>query len=137
MFSAVFQWILSFLSAPILNSLVDAYKAKLASTNTTDQKALDLAVADLQAQIEARKLATTLGTQSKVAAIVQAAFAFPVVVYMNKILLVDLVFGEWTHSSTPAVQGSVGVWCGLIISFFFGGAIISNAVTQITGRFKK
>ncbi len=131
------NWILSFLSTPLLNSLVEAYKAKLASTNTTDQKAVDLAVKDLEAQIEARKQATTLGTQSKVAGIVQAAFAFPVVVYLNKILIVDLVFGAWTHSSTEAAQGSVGTWCGLIIGFYFGGNIVSNVVAQVTTRFKK
>ncbi len=131
------NWILSFLSTPLLNSLVEAYKAKLASTNTTDQKAVDLAVKDLEAQIEARKQATTLGTQSKVAGIVQAAFAFPVVVYLNKILIIDLVFGAWTHSSTEAAQGSVGTWCGLIIGFYFGGNIVSNVVTQVTARFRK
>lgn len=131
------NWILQLLAAPVLNKLLEAYKAKLASTNTTDQKAVELAVEDLRAQIEARKQATALGTQSQVAAIVQAAFAFPVVVYVNKVLIIDLVFGAWTHASTDPVQGAVGTWCGLIISFYFGGAIISNVVTQVTGRFRK
>jgi hypothetical protein len=43
------QWILSALSAPVFNTIVEAYKAKLASANERDKLAVDLAVKEIEA----------------------------------------------------------------------------------------
>lgn len=130
----MFQWVLSFLTAPILNSLVEAYKARLGALNTTEQHAVDLAVADFQADIEARKVAASVQSTT-IGGIVDAAFAFPIVVYLNKILIWDMVLG-W-GSTDPIKDPTVLSWTGLIVGFYFGGRIASSIVSQVVTIFRK
>ncbi len=127
------QFILSFISAPLLNSVVDAYKAKLASVNSTDAHAIDLAKADLLAQIEARKQAVALGG-NRLAALIQDTLGLILVLYVGKVVVWDTMLGL---GSTPAIHGDVGAWLGLIISFFMGGQIVSNVVSTVARRFGK
>jgi hypothetical protein len=125
--------ILSFLGGPVIQGLVNAYKARLASVNTTEAHAIDLAKADLMAQIEARKDATALAG-TPVARFVQLGFAIPPMLYSAKIIIWDTMLGWGT---TPAIHGDVAVWCNLIISFFFGGQIVSGVVGGISRIFRK
>lgn len=127
------QTILGFLTAPILNSVVDAYKAKLASVNSTDAHALELAKADLMAQIEARKTAVALAG-NRFAALIQNLLGLIVVLYVGKVVVYDTMLGL---GSTPAIRGDVGVWLGLIVSFFMGGQIVSSVVNTVAHRFGK
>jgi hypothetical protein len=50
----MWQWLASFLTAPIINGFLDAYKAKLDSQNTQGAQAADVARAALLAEVEAR-----------------------------------------------------------------------------------
>lgn len=125
--------ILSFLGGPLINGAINAYKAKLESTNTTDAHAADLAKADLLAQIEARKQATILAG-SPWGSRIQAAFGAIVLLYVGKVVIWDTMLGL---GSTPAVRGDVATWMSLIISFFMGGQVVSSAVATIASRFKR
>lgn len=124
---------LSFLGGPVINGLIGAYKAKLDSVNTQDAHAIDLAKADLMAQIEARKEATALAG-NRFAALIQSLFGLIVVMYVGKVVIWDTMLG-W--GSTPAIHGDVATWMSVIISFFMGGQIVSSVVNTVARRFGK
>lgn len=139
--------LLSFLGGPVVTGLVNAYKAKLQATNTTDEHAVDLAKADLLAQIEARKQATALAG-TPVIRVAQAAALWVVVIYIAKAIIWDKVVasfvgcaghtvpGTCVSFTTDPIGGTVAVWVGLIISWAFGAQITSNVVSAIARRFK-
>lgn len=131
---SIISGVLSFLGGPLLANLVAAYKAKLESVNSTDQKALDLAVADLNAQIEARKQASILGAGNRLAGFIQALFGLIGVSFVGKCVVWDTMLGL---GSTPALHGDVATYMTLTISFFMGGQIISGVVNTVARRFGK
>src|SRR5262245_53498306 len=82
---AMLQWLLSFITAPVLNSIVDAYKARLAAANAQDKLAVDLAVKEIEAEIEARKSANAIiiAEQGRWwTSIIRPLAALPVVIFM-------------------------------------------------------
>ena len=54
------QWLAQFLTAPIINGFLNAYKAKLAAANAQGAQAVEVARAALLAEIEARKSANAV-----------------------------------------------------------------------------
>src|SRR5207253_9131271 len=58
--SVMLQWLASFLTAPLSQGALDAYKAKLSAANAEDKIAADLAVKEIEAEIEARRQAATI-----------------------------------------------------------------------------
>lgn len=140
--------LLSFLGGPVVTALVNAYKAKLDAANTTDMHAVDLAKADLLAQIEARKEATALAG-APVIRVAQAAALWIVVIYIAKAVIWDKVVASFVGCSghtvpgtcdtftTDPIGGTVAVWVGLIISWAFGAQITSSVVSAISRRFTK
>lgn len=125
--------LLSFLGGPLVNGLVNAYKAKLAASNTTDIQALELAKADLQAQIQAREEAVALAG-GRLSSLVQTLFALPIIIYEFKVIVWDKVLGL---GSTDPLTGAVGTWAGLIIGFYFGGKVVTGVVNVVAKRFSK
>jgi hypothetical protein len=123
--------IFKFLSGPLLGKLVDGYKAKLESGNTSERIAADLAGRELavqQAEIQAQ-------TQLRIAQIGHwytpenlAAYIF--VAYLGKVVIYDVMLGLGT---TDAIRGNVGEWLGLIAMFLFGKRGIEN-VARILKR---
>ena len=53
-------WLASLIGGPILNGLIEGYKAKLDAANTNDRIAADLAAKDIEAQIAARQQASAI-----------------------------------------------------------------------------
>lgn len=128
--TAILTWLASLLTGPVISGLTDAYKAKLASVNSTDQKAVDLALADLNAQIEARKISASLaGTRLGV---VQELFGLVTFGFFSKVVVYDKMLG-W--GSTDPITGDMGTVFMLVISFYFGGPIVSGVVNRVTSRF--
>lgn len=128
--TAIFTWLASVLSGPVVNGLLDAYKAKLASVNSTDQKAVDLAVADLNAQIEGRRLAASLaGTPL---GLIQRAFGWVAFSFFAKAVVWDSMLG-W--GSTPDLVGSTATVYTMVVGLYFGAPIVSGAVNRVVGRF--
>lgn len=130
---------LSFLGGPVINGLIGAYKAKLDSVNTQDAHAIDLAKADLLAQIEARKQATILAAIPS-ASLVQRLFAWPVVLYVWKLIVYDKIFAPWfgwSHGSTDPLDGWIGIVATTIVSFYMGGQIVSGVISTVARRFGK
>lgn len=126
------QWLISLLSGPILNTLLDGYKAKLAAGNTTDKLAVDLAVKEIEAEILARAEAT------KVMALENGRWwtAAPrsLVQWSLAVHVTAVVFTNLTGWGTiPAIGGDIGNWFGMIMAFWFGGRTIEK-VAQIFKR---
>lgn len=120
------QWILSILSAPVFNSIVDAYKAKLAAANTQDKLAVDLAVKEIEAEIAARAQASAIIVAEQGrwwTSMIRPLAALPVVIYIWKVVVYDKVFGLGT---TDPITGDVGTWAGVIITTYFGGRTIEK-----------
>jgi hypothetical protein len=131
---AIFTWLASLLTGPLLKGALDAYKQKLAAGNTSEKIAADIAVRELtvqQAEIEAQK-------QLKIAEIGHwyeptHLFAYIMVVYFGKIVIYDKVLGSITGGSTDPITGSGGEWAGLIMTFYLGKRGIEN-VARILKR---
>src|SRR5206468_7798063 len=86
------QWILSVLSAPVFNSIVDAYKAKLAAAHTPDKLAVDLAVKEIEAEIAARAQASAIIVAEQGrwwTSMIRPLAALPVVIYIWKVIVYD------------------------------------------------
>jgi hypothetical protein len=121
--------IISFLGGPVIKGLIDAYQLHLASVNTSEATAADLAGKEIAAE--------TVETQSimqlKIAEIghpwepEKLAF-YIALLFLAKCVVWDTVLGLGT---TPPLRGDVSNWCGLIMSFYFGKRTFENVARII------
>src|SRR3954447_25294912 len=102
----MWQWLASFLNAPIINGFLDAYKAKLDSQNTQGAQAVDVARVALLAEVDARKSANAIiiAEQGRwYTAMIRPLLALPVIIYLWKVIVWDKVLGWGT---TDAIAGT-------------------------------
>lgn len=119
-------WLLSFLSGPLLNGLVSAYREKLAAKGAEDALAVDLAKKEIEGEIAARAQASAIiiAEQGRWwTSIIRPLAALPVVIYIWKILVWDKVLGWGT---TDPIEGLVAQWAGIIVTTYFGGRTIEK-----------
>lgn len=129
------QWILSLIASPLLGKLVDAYKAKLANATQQDVMAVDLAKAELLADIEARKIASSvvIAEQGRwYTAIIRPLIAIPVAIFIWKVIVWDKVLG-W--GVTDALDVNLWNVVMVIIGSYFGGRSLEK-VAQVFARRK-
>jgi hypothetical protein len=125
------QWLAQFLTAPIVNGFIEAYKAKLAAENTSDHTAAALAGKAIEAEIEARRSAQAviIAEQGRwYTAIIRPLLAAPVVVYLWKVIVWDKVMGLGT---TDVISGEVAVWAGTIVTAYVGGRSLEKIARTI------
>lgn len=103
---------------PILAQLLKAHEQAAASADHQ-------AMAMIQARVDALKGAYALA-QTAAGQIIVAAFAFPVWVYICKIIIWDKVLGFYTHGTTDPINGAVEIWVGMIMAFIFGHGLVSR-----------
>src|SRR6266566_5118641 len=128
------QWLAQFLTAPIINGFLNAYKAKLAAANAQGAQAVEVARAALMAEIEARKSANAviLAEQGRwYTAIIRPLLAAPVVIYLWKVIVWDIVLGLGT---TDAIGGDVAAWAGSIVTAYVGGRSLEKIARTIWRR---
>ena len=121
MISLFLKPLLSLFGGPIINGLLDGYKAKLAAGNTTERHAVDLAKKEIEADIEAKAEARKIIIAEQgwwVTAMIRPMFAFPLILYWSKIVIWDKMLG-W--GVTDAITGAPGEWAGVIIGAYFLG----------------
>ena len=130
-------WLLSLITGPVLNAItgpfLEAYKAKLAAANQQDAKAVELAVAEIQAEIESRKQAGAIiiAEQGRwYTACVRPLIVLPFAVYIWKVVIWDIVLG-W--GQTDAIRGDLANLMMVVIGSYFGGRTIEK-VAQIFKR---
>ncbi len=122
----MWSWLASFLGGPLVSALINAYKAKLAATNTQDRLAVDLAVKEIEAEIEARKHASAIiiAEQGRwYTAIIRSLLALPIIIYLWKVIVWDKVLGL---GSTDPITGMIADWSGLILTAYVGGRSIEK-----------
>lgn len=122
----MWTWLLSFLSGPLLNNLVAAYKIKLQSDNAQDKIAADLAGRELQVQ----QREAELQTQYRIAEIghwyePDKIMGYCVALLLAKIVVWDTCLGLGT---TNLHQGWMTSTANIIVMFYFGKRGIENAV---------
>ena len=128
------QWLASFLTAPVINGVIEAYKAKLSEENSEGQMAADLAAKAIEAEIEARKSADALMTAEQgrwYTAIIRPLLALPVVIFMWKVIVWDKVLGL---GSTDALMGDVATWSGAIVTTYVGGRSLEKIAKTIWAK---
>lgn len=103
--------LIKLIGGPIVAGLIDAYKAKLQAGNTDNKIAADEAASEIASK-----------TQLKVAEIShpfepEKLGFYLVLFYMAKVMIWDKCFHMGT---TDPVEGTVGIWAGMIVAFYYG-----------------
>lgn len=126
-------WLLSFLSGPLLQKIFDAYKLRLEAKTTTEAKAVELAQAEIMAEIASRQAAKEIiiAEQGRwFTAIIRPLFAFPFIIYIWKLVVWDKVF---KLGATDSLGDNLTSVMMTIIACYFGGRTIEK-VAQIFKR---
>src|SRR4051794_24757360 len=119
-------WLASLLGGQVITGLINAYKAKLDAANTQDRIAAELAAKEIEAEIAAQKEASAviIAEQGRwYTAIIRQLLAFPLVIYLWKVIVWDKVLGL---GSTDPVTGMVAEWIGMIVTAYVGGRSIEK-----------
>lgn len=127
------KWLVNILSLPILNSFVAAYKAKLEAGNTKDAKAVELAVAEIQAEIAARHAAKEVIIAEQghwYTAVIRPLFALPFVIFAWKVIVWDKVLKMGT---TDAIDPNMWSVFMAVVASYFG----LSAIDRIAKVFKR
>lgn len=120
------SFLLTLISGPLLSGLIGAYKAKLEAMNSTEARAVELAEAEIQAEIQANAEASKIIQIEQgwwVTAIIRPLLAFPVIIYFWKVIVWDKVFNL---GSTDPLNGMIGDWAGMIIIAYVGGRTVEK-----------
>ena len=127
-------WLASLIGGPIINALIEGYKAKLDAANTHDRIAADLAAKDIEAEISARKeaSATIIAEQGRwYTAIIRPLLALPLIIYFWKVIVWDKVLGL---GATDPLTGMVSDWAGTIVTAYVGGRTVEKVARTLGGR---
>lgn len=133
----VLSWLGSLLGGPFAKAAVDAYKAKLAASNSADQHSADLlaremAVEQREAEVNADIVKAEQGRWYT--AIVRPLFAAPFIVFLWKVIVWDKVLGAWTMGTTPNLSPDLWQWGGVVLTAYFAGRSLEKAAAIIKGR---
>lgn len=127
------SWLASFLSGPIVNGLIGAYKARLEAGNTSERIAADLAARELMVEQREREVATqvVIAEQGRwYTALPRPLFAAAFIIYVWKVVVWDKVLGL---GSTDALSGDVAQWAMIVLTAYFGGRSLEK-VARIIAR---
>jgi len=130
----MWTWLASFLGGPIVNGVIEAYKARLAAANSQDAVAADLAGKAIAAEIEARRSADAviIAEQGRWwTAIIRPLLALPVIIYLWKVVVWDKVLAL---GSTDPLAGDVAQWAGMIVTTYVGGRSLEKIASTIWSR---
>ena len=122
----MWTWLATLLGGPVVNGLINAYKAKLEAANTQDRIAADLAAKEIEAEIAARKQASAIliAEQGRwYTAVIRPLLALPIVIYLWKVIVWDKVLGL---GATDPITGMVTDWAGVIVTAYVGGRTIEK-----------
>lgn len=126
-------WLGNLLGGPFAKAAVEAYRAKLDSTNTSERIAADIALRDLALQQREQELRTQVNLadgQHWYAAVIRPLFALPFIIYLAKVVVWDKVLA-WgvTDPLSPDLLGTFKT----VLSFYFVGRSVEK-VAQIIAR---
>jgi hypothetical protein len=119
-------FIANLFAGPIIGALTSAYKAKLAAGNTTEAKATELAIKEIEGQIEARKVEASILREEQgwwVTALIRPLLALPFIIFTFKVVVWDKVFGWGVTDALDARMWDVFM---LVVGAYFGGRTIEK-----------
>jgi hypothetical protein len=130
------QWILSFISAPLFNTLLKGWQAKLDANTAAGVQAADVAKAAMAAEVQQRAVnagvvTATLGhwpTALPMTIVMMSAAAF-----FTKCVVWDNLLGWGT---TDPLGGDVQTSYNLIMAFWFGSAGVRGSIAAIRGLWR-
>lgn len=123
---------LAFIGGPVINGAISAYRERLKYVDQKDEHALELARADMMAQIEARK-ALVVALKYPLVQTMQFLMAFPYACFIAKVIIWDKLLKLGT---TDPIGGAVGVWGAMVVGFYFGAPLASPLIDAVTKRFR-
>jgi hypothetical protein len=126
-------WLASLITGPLLQAGVDAYKVKLASGNTSERIAADVAERELSVEQRERELATQLLIAERgnwITRWVRPLWALPFVLFTWKVIVWDMILGL---GSTPELRGWNATLGVTVATAYFGGRTIES-VARILKR---
>jgi hypothetical protein len=121
----MWQILANLLGGPIVSGLIKAYQAKLASDNTSERIAADLAARELAVQ---QNIADE-GRWWTAAPRAIACWSFAI--FIAKCVVWDKVFGL---GSTDPLTGSLDTWAGWLMALWFGGRSAEKVARIIARR---
>lgn len=130
----MWQWLASLLTGPLIKGALDAYKAKLAAGNTSENIAADLATRELAVEQREREVAAQIVIAEQgnwFTRSVRPLWALPFVIYTWKLVVWDKVLGAWTHSATDPLSGGMETMIVTVAAAYFGGRTIENVARII------
>ena len=126
-------WLASLIGGPVVNGLIEGYKARLSAENMSEKIAADLAARELAVEQRERELATQVVIAEEgrwYTALPRPLFALAFIVYVWKVVVWDKVFGL---GSTDSLSGDVAQWAMIVLTAYFGGRSLEK-VARILGR---
>ncbi len=133
MIATILGWLGNLLGGPFAKAAVDAYRARLASDNTSEKIAADLQARELAVEQRERELATQVAIAEQgrwYTALPRPLFAFAFIIYVWKAVVWDTVLGWGT---TNPLSGQVAQWAMIVLTAYFGGRSLEK-VARILGR---
>lgn len=133
--TAIFSWLASLLSGPIVSGVIDGYKAKLAAGNDKDRIAADLA----QRELDVQRAELEAQTQYRLATVgkwydPEKIIGYSVAFIVFKVLVWDICLG-W--GSTPEPKGWIASVTNLVVMFYFGKRGVENVAKIVAGALRK
>lgn len=126
--------IANLIGGPIVNGLINGYKAKLEAGNTSERIAADLA----QRELAVQQAEDQVRAQLKIAEIghpwePEKLFAYVIVIYFTKLVIWDKVIGSFAGYTdnifrTDPLTGEAVGWAAMVMAFYFGKRGIENVV---------
>ena len=127
--TAIFTWLASLITGPLLNKALDAYKAKLSAGNDADKIAADLATRELAVQqreieVQSEYRIASLGRWYEP----DKLMGYAVAVYVGKLLIYDKVLGL---GSTDPLGGWIETTANLVVASYFAKRGFENVARII------
>lgn len=136
----MWSFLASLIGGPVVNGLLDAYKAKLGAADNVDTHAVDLAKASIAADIAARanakeiRLATAGDLGVRVLFfLLGAAFTLHVAAICIGTTFAPLLSSSSWLLHIPPLPAPFDAYEATIIGFFFGSAVVMTGVQAIAG----
>jgi hypothetical protein len=134
MFATILAWLGNLIGGPFAKAAVEAYRAKLASDNTSEKIAADLAARELNVEQRERELATQvlIAEQGRwYTALPRPLFALAFIIYVWKVVVYDKVLGL---GSTDALSGDVAQWAMIVLTAYFGGRSLEKVARILASK---
>ncbi|MCL4743828.1 MAG: hypothetical protein KJZ83_00285 [Burkholderiaceae bacterium] len=133
---SVVGWVLSFLSGGFVNKVLGILTKVMDNQTAREQLRTQITIEAIRAEVAAQQAGRdiVIAEQGRwYTAIIRPLLALPVIIYLWKVIVWDIVLGLGT---TDPVRGIVAEWAGVIVTTYVGGRSIEKIASIIATRRK-